>query len=82
MKRVYVHLRAVEGKGHSPGIDLDLEEADYDRLTTDYRLRETAGTGHAGPQVKSYKCHSVTLHIDEIENLIDAEAFPPGKRPL
>lgn len=81
MKRVYVHLRAVQGKGQSPGIDVELEEAEYDRLTTDYRVRETGGKG-AGPQVKSYRCHSVTLHLDEVQDLIDAEAFPPGKRPL
>lgn len=81
MKVLYVHLTARQGKEHSPGVDLEMEEAEYDRLTTDYRLREAGGKG-AGPQVKSYRCHAVTLHLDEVQDLIDGEAFPPDKRPL
>ncbi|MDP2898947.1 MAG: hypothetical protein Q8Q12_20610 [bacterium] len=79
MKRVDVHLRPVEGKGHSPGIDLELDEAEYERLKADYATYESGALKAHGSVDRSYRCHSVTLHLDEVENLVDGEAFPPDR---
>ncbi len=82
MKRLYVHLTAVEGKGHSPGVDLEMDEAEYKRLEADRALYQSGALKAHGSVDRSYRCHSVTLHLDEVENLVDGGAFPPDRMSL
>ena len=82
MKRVYVHLRPVEGKGQSPGIDLEMDEAEYQRLMAHHALYESGALEAHGSVHRSYGCHSITLHLDEVDSLVDGEAFPPDRMSL
>jgi len=79
MKRVDVHLIAVEGMGQSPSVDLEMDEAEYKRLEADHALYQSGGLKAHGSVDRSYRCHSVTLHLDEVDNLVDGEAFPPDR---
>ncbi len=82
MKWVYLHLRAVEGKGHSPGVDLEMDDAERERLKADLALYESKAPGERGGPDRSYTCYSVKLHLDEVESLVDGEAFPPDRMSL